>query len=155
MVPVSPTNYFLPEAADRADLGAWSSILPTTARVLRTNLFGDSFVIDGIGGVHILERAACSAERIAASEQEFWRTVENDPQGWQLRPLADACRHAGKILADGQCYAFTRPPVLGGDYSVENVWVAPWREWFSFTADLFRQIKDLPEGATVTLKVVD
>jgi hypothetical protein len=153
--PMSATDYFLPQAADGADLSAWSPILPTPARVLRTSLFGDAFVVDGTGSVHILERAACTAERITSSEEEFWHGVGDDTHGWQLRPLADECRRAGKVLAEGQCYAFTTPPVLGGDYTVENVWVAPWHEWFSFTADLFQQIKDLPDGATVTFKVVD
>jgi hypothetical protein len=59
------------------------------------------------------------------------------------------------VLAAGQCYAYTTPPVVGGEYRVENVWVAPWQEWFSLTADLFQQIKDLPDGATVSLKAVD
>jgi hypothetical protein len=59
------------------------------------------------------------------------------------------------MTAHGQCYAFNTPPILGGDYTEANVWVAQWKEWFSFTADLFRQIKDLPDGSTVSLKVVD
>lgn len=58
-------------------------------------------------------------------------------------------------LGEGQCYAFTTPPLLGGDYVVENVWVASWREWFSLTADLFAQTKNLPDGTAVSLRVVD
>jgi len=153
--PVGAAKYFLPEAADDTDLSAWSSILPTPARALRTSLFGDAFVVDGEGAVHMLQRAACTANHIAPSEEEFWRAVGDDIHGWQLRPLADDCRRAGRVLADGQCYAFTTPPVLGGGYTVENVWVASWNEWFSFTADLFQQIKNLPDGATVSFKVVD
>lgn len=56
-------------------------------------------------------------------------------------------------MADDQCYAFTTLPVLGGEYSVENVCIMRWEEWFSFTADIFQQIKDLPDGATVRLNV--
>ena len=148
-------DYFLPKAADDADLSAWSPILPRVARVLRTNLFADVFVVDDRGAVYMLERAACSAQQIASSEEEFWRQAHDDADGWQLRPLADECHRAGKLLADEQCYAFTTPLVLGGKYDAENVWVAEWKEWFSFTADLFQQIKDLPDGATVSLKVVD
>lgn len=59
------------------------------------------------------------------------------------------------FLVDGQCYAFTTPPVLGGEYVVANVWVAPWQEWFGFTADLFQQIKDIPNGASVSIKLAD
>jgi hypothetical protein len=155
MKPMSSFDYFLAEAADEDDLSTWSSILPKGARVLRTNLFGDAFIVDSAGAVHMLERAACSVAPIASSEEEFWHQAHDDPQGWQLRPFADECRRAGKLLGAGQCYAFTILPVLGGDYTVENVWVAPWREWFPLAADLFLQIKDLPDGAPVSLKVVD
>jgi hypothetical protein len=155
MLRMSAADYFLPKAADEGDLSPWSAILPLPARVLRTNLFGDVFVVDQTGGIHMLERAACTAGQISSSEEEFWRQVNDDANGWQLRPLVDECRRSGRVLADGQCYAFTRPPVLGGDYTVANVYVAPWREWFSLTADLFDQIKDLPDGAPVSFRVTD
>ena len=152
---MKPDDYFLPRAADDTDLSAWSPIMPGPARVLRTSLFADAFVLDESGAVHMLERAACSVQPIASSEEEFWRQVGDDAEGWQLRPLADECRRAGMVLSDGQCYAFTTPPVLGGKYDVGNIWVAHWKEWFAFTADLFQQITDLPDGATVSFKVVD
>ena len=125
---VNATDYFLPPAADMADmadLSTWASILPSSVRVLQANLFGDLFLVDAAGAVYILDRGGFSAECISASEQDFWLAVQCDSEGWQLRPLVDQCRRAGKLLADGQCYAFTTPPVLGGEYAVENVWVAP------------------------------
>jgi hypothetical protein len=150
---MSPTAYFLPAAAHDADLLAWASIIPPGCRVLCFNLFGDMFLLAPDGGLHMFDRGGFSVERIAPSEEAFWREVQDDPEGWQSRLLADECRRASKVLTAEQCYAFTTLPVLGGDYSVENVWVAPWQEWFSFTADLFRQIKDLPDGAVISLKI--
>lgn len=152
---MSAADYFLPKAADEGDLSVWSPIIPAQSLVLRTNLFGDAFLVDGSGAVHMLERGACTASQIASSEEEFWRTVDNDAEGWQLRPLVDECRRAGKSLGDGQCYALVTPPVVGGDYTVANVWVAPWPAWFAFTADLFEQIKDLPDGTPVSFKVTE
>ena len=128
-------------------------LVPAKSRVLRTSLFGDVFLIDDAGAVHMLERGGCTAGCIASSEEEFWREVQDDSQGWQLRPLADECRRAGKLLSEGRCYAFTTLPVLGGDYTAENVWVAPWEEWFGLTADVYRLIRDLPDGASIQLKV--
>ena len=148
-------SYFLPSSAEETDLSPWSSLLPKSVRVLRTNLFGDTFLLDAAGAVHMLERGACSCQQIAATEREFWSVLQSDDEGWQLRQLADACREAGMPLQDGQCYAFTTPPILGGDYIVGNVWVAPWTEWFGFTADLFDQIRGLPDGASVSLQIVD
>ena len=152
---VDVNGYFLPRAADLADLGAWSSILPDKPRILRTNLFGDAFIVGADGYVHLLERAGCCAERVADSEEEFWHRVGNDDQGWLMTQLADDCHSSGLTLRDGQCYAFTVPPILGGEYIPQNVWVAPWSEWFSVTGDLFAQVKDLPDGETVSFKVVD
>jgi hypothetical protein len=103
----------------------------------------------------MLERGAASISQIAASEEQFWREIKDDADGWQLRPLVDACRALGKLLGSGQCYAFTTPPLLGGDYVTDNIWVAPWSEWFSLTADLHQQTKDLPNGAPVNFRVVD
>jgi hypothetical protein len=103
----------------------------------------------------MLERGACSVSQIAASEEEFWRQLDEDPNGWQLRALADACRRASKTPDAGQCYAFTTLPVFGGAYTVENIWVVPWDDWFSLTAHVFGQIKDLPDGAKVKFKIVD
>jgi hypothetical protein len=153
--PVNATHYFLPKTADEADVSAWLPILPSPGRVLRSNLFGDAFVVDAAGAVHMLERAACKAERVATSEEEFWREVEDDAHGWQLRALVDDCRRAGKVLADHQRYAFTTLSAFGGDYTVENIWVAPHRDWFAFTADVFQQIKNLPDGTQVRLKIID
>ncbi|WP_332640974.1 T6SS immunity protein Tdi1 domain-containing protein [Brevundimonas sp.] len=147
--------YFLSDAADVADLSGWGPILPPRPQVLRTNLFGDAFLFDHVGAVHMLERGACVCRQIAPSQEQFWRTLENDEEGWQLRRLADACGAAGKVLAVDQCYAFTTLPVFGGSYSEENVRVAPWREWFSFTADIYRQTGHLPDGAAISLRVTD
>ncbi len=148
-------DYFLPKAANEQDLSAWSEILPSAPRIIRTNLFGDAFLVDEVGAVHMLERAACTVSQIATSEEEFWRKVHDDEEGWQLRPLVEECREAGKILQDGQCYAFTTPPLLGGDYTADNVWVGSWREWFAFTADLFQQTNDLPDGTSVQFRATD
>lgn len=152
---MDPARYFLPKAADEVELSAWAALVPASARVIHTNLFGDAFVVDELGTVHMLERGACSADEIASSEEEFWRKLQNDEDGWQLRPLADDCRQAGLLLGEGQCYAFKTLPILGGKYETPNIYVCGWSEWFSLTADVFRQIRDLPDGATVTLKVVD
>lgn len=152
---MSASDYFLPKEADETDLSGWSDIMPAECRIVRTNLFGDAFLVDVLGAMHMLERSAASISQIAASEEEFWRAVEDDKDGWQLRPLVDACRSSGKLLGSGQCYAFTTPPLLGGDYATDNIWVAPRSEWFALTEDLHQQTKNLPDGTTVNFTVVD
>jgi hypothetical protein len=146
-------RYFLPEPANGADLSEWQPMVPAGARPFRTNLFGDAFFVDSAGAVHMLQRAAASCEQVSPSIEDFWEQVEEDEDGWQLRPLADACAAEGKTLGEGQCYAFVQPPFLGGDYSVENVRVGSWTEWFALAADLYNQVKDVPDGTQVRINV--
>jgi Domain of unknown function (DUF1851) len=40
-------------------------------------------------------------------------------------PLVDQLLAAGVTLKKGECYSFKQPPVLGGDYTVENTCVLP------------------------------
>lgn len=110
-------------------------------------------LVAGDGAIHMLERAGASISRIAADEEEFWLKIIDDDDGWQLRRLADHCRAAGKTLAAHQCYAFTTLPYLGGEYTVENVWVCSWKEWFSLTADIYGQTKNLPDGTPIELRI--
>ncbi len=72
-----------------------------------------------------------------------------------LRPLVDQCRSTGMVLGPTQCYAFTTLPLFGGEYKVDNIWICAWKEWLSFTATIYLQTKDLPNGAKVAIQVVD
>lgn len=147
--------YFLADVATEVDLAAWADVLPSSAKVLGVTLFADIVLGAGDGAVYLLEVSACTCSQIATSEAEFWGHVRADEDGWQLRPLAEECRRAGKQLGRHQCYAFTQMPVFGGDYRPENIWVCSLQEWLSFTGEVFRQTQGLPDGAIVELRVVD
>jgi hypothetical protein len=146
---------FLADKVAATQLSAWADILPVSCRVLGANLFGDVFVADADGAIHMLEVSAGSIEVIAASEDEFQRRCVDDLEGWFLRPLADRCRSAGMVPGHAQCYAFTTLPLFGGKYEVDNIWICPLKEWLSFTAAIYTQTKELPDGATVLIDFVE
>ena len=152
---IDPADYFLPRASHDPDLEPWADMLPKEPRILGVTLFADVILTDREGAVHLLQPAAAGIDRIAGSEEEFRDRLPVDEDGWQLRGLADRCRAAGKICGERQCYAFTILPLLGGEYTVENIWTCPWREWFGFTADMYAQTKDQPDGARIRIQIVD
>lgn len=65
---------------------------------------------------------------------------------WQLQngPLPTGKRLLPKI-----------PFVLGGAYEVENLYAADPLKGMMFRADIWRQIRDLPDGSQVKLKVIN
>ncbi|MBD9647433.1 DUF1851 domain-containing protein [Ensifer sp. PDNC004] len=103
----------------------------------------------------MLEVSAASIALIAASEDEFRQRCIDDAEGWLLRRLVDRCRSAGMVPGPAQCYAFHTLPLFGGEYKVDNIWMCDWKEWLSFTATIYSQTKDLPDGATVAIKLAD
>jgi len=61
---------------------------------------------------------------------------------------------AGITLIEGKCYSYKQIPILGGDYTVENTCVLPIKEHFGVCGSIHHQIKELPDGAEVTIKAV-
>ena len=83
-----------------------------------------------------------------SSDQEFL-------EDWYMQALVEnAQEHLGP-LADGRKYCLVIPSILGGEYDISNIKTVPLVELISFSGDLAKQIKDLPDGAQVKLKVVD
>jgi hypothetical protein len=58
---------------------------------------------------------------------------------------------AGIRLRPGQCYGFKTPPVLGGQYVVENVGPLPICDYVGAYGTLHEQLRDLPYGTEVVL----
>jgi len=54
-------------------------------------------------------------------------------------------------VPDDRCYCLKVPAVLGGQYEVSNFGTNSRNELISFSGDLAQQIKDLPDGAQVSL----
>lgn len=57
-------------------------------------------------------------------------------------------------LAEGKCFSFITPLGLGGEIKADNVMIIPISEHFRGFGEIFRQIKDLPDGAQVQIRVV-
>lgn len=149
------SRYLLSCSIDENDLSPWRDLLPAPCQIVAVTLFADFVVAAGDGMIALLDVAGASARQIAASEADFWARLEDDEEGWLLKSLADDCRASGLSLAPGQCYAFTTLPMFGGAYKPENVWACSFGEWLSFVGDVYTQVKDLPPGAKVVLRVTD
>ena len=79
--------------------------------------------------------------------------LDDNSNNWLMIPLVDQCVAAGMVLNADQCYGFKMPPILGGEYSVDNIVPISLSEHYSFLADIYRQTKDLPDGMKVRIVV--
>ncbi|MFC3102056.1 T6SS immunity protein Tdi1 domain-containing protein [Altererythrobacter lauratis] len=111
------------------------------------------------GEVHWLDTGTGLAEQVARTRVQFEEMIRSSPDlidEWFLPPLVERLRAAGKRPAVGECYGFTILPIFAeGKYDTENMFVVPVREQFVGMADIHRKLNDLPEGASVQIRVTD
>jgi hypothetical protein len=136
-------------------LAEWTWLVPKEFTVWLMNRFGDLFLVFEDGAVYMLDVGRGSLEQLATGRDEFCAKVDEDDNAsdWFMIPLVDQLVAAGIILKEGECYSYKQPPILGGDYTVENTCVLPIAEHYGAYGSIHNQIKDLPDGADVVLTV--
>jgi hypothetical protein len=64
-------------------------------------------------------------------------------------PLIDSLVMSGKSIQKGRCYSFIIPPILGGEYKVENTVTLNIPEHYGMYASIHNQIETMPDGTHV------
>jgi len=120
-------------------------------KLLAISPFGDLLLQDDTGALSLLDINLGKIEEATSDETDpalLFSDAFDDR-------LASSYRSAGLLLSPGQCYGYKRQCVLGGLYDVANVYIANQEEYINFMGDFHRQIKDIPDGTKVTLKVIN
>ncbi len=157
MSPDIPQEYVLP--ASRPDWPAlltdWKPLLPDGATPWLLTKFGELFLCQRDGKVGMLQVSGFQYKVVAQSTTEFceWLVDSDKMSEWFLAPLVDHLEASGKTLQRDYCFSFIRPLGLGGTLTPENVMMIPIPEHFGCWGDVFRQVKDLPDGSEVIFKV--
>ena len=138
-------------------LAPWHWLLPDSLTVWLVNRFGDVFAASDDNSIHMLDVGGGTFERVADSRDHFCDLLDADDNAsaWLMIPLIDDLVAADKSLRTGYCYGYLRNPVLGGDYTVDNAIVTPIPEHYGLNAEIHQQIKDLPNGAQITIEFTD
>jgi hypothetical protein len=134
-------------------LDDWRWLIGPSKQPILLSAIGDAFVQDETDAtIHLLDTAAGSCSRVAADEDEF-RALLRDSQ-WvtdhlAVNVIADFLAK-GMGLESGQIYSWRRPPVLGGEYGLDNVGTTDIAVHFSVTGQIHEQVRSLPPGTPVT-----
>jgi len=136
-------------------LADWKWLLSTEFSVWLMNKYGDLFLIADDGAILFFDVSNGTLERVADNRDDFSRKLDEDDNAnvWLMILLIDQLTAAGTGLDEGRCYSFLTPPVLGGEYTVKNTVTLPITEHYGVYAAIHEQIKDLPDGAQVVIKV--
>jgi hypothetical protein len=138
---------------------AWSWLVPEPWTQIVCSKVGGIFLERPDGTVHWLDTGTGLVEQVATNRLRFEEMMKASPDlvdEWFLPPLVERLHAAGKQAGAGECYGFTILPIFAeGKYDVDNMFVVPVTEQFVGLADVHRQISELPDGASVQIKVID
>ena len=115
------------------------------------NALGEPFFI--IKG-EIIKYSPESGEREVVGSAKNFDPIKLDDY-WTAKPLLEEWEQNNGHLEEGKILIPKIPFVLGGDYSHENLAAVSTLDGLDFYLDLRRQIKDLKDGETIVLKVID
>jgi hypothetical protein len=137
------------------DSWGWAGIDPV--EVVGATAFGNLMVEDEQGRYWRVCPEALSCEVIAQTREALDEVSRDQAflHDWYLQSMVDQAEEMLGLLAQGKVYHFVISPVLGGEYAIDNVRQLDHIEQLRFSGDLAREIKDLPDGAQVKLKIVD
>lgn len=135
----------------------WSWLIGTDKKTILVSVIGDMFLTSDNGNVFWLNVGQGILEMIAVDEKEFETklTDREKVNEWFMIDLTTQLRLSDKKLKYGQIYSYYKLPIIGGAYTVDNFAPLSIEEHFSYLGDIHKQIKDLPDGTKVEIKIVD
>jgi len=138
-------------------LGEWRWLIGPDLQPIVATVMGDVFLKSGDGCVSLLRTDIGELSRVAGSVEDLRNSMKDNAlvQDWFMLNLLQKLIDTGAVRRANQVFGFVIPPVLGGEYSKENIRAVSLPDYLNFTGDVAQQIADLPDGATVQLKVVE
>ena len=134
---------------------SWCGIEPV--EVVGENDFGNLMVKDVHGKYWRLcpENLSCT---VVAENREELDALSKDQEflrDWHMNALVDYAYERLGVLPEGRKYCLKIPGVLGGEYGGDNVATIGLEELIGASGHLAKQIKDLPDGAKVRIRITD
>ncbi len=113
---------------------------------------GDAFLQDTNDGyIYWLDTATAELFKVADNADEFQSLLSDKEfvvNHLSVNMVGDLIKN-NITLDQGQIYSYKQPPVLGGEYALQNVEAIDVLVHFSFSGQIHEQVKDLPKGTKV------
>lgn len=136
-------------------LSCWGWKVSDMKAVALMSVLGDLFLVGQDDVVYWLQTDSGELSKVAENLLQFEQYLNDEDKvdNWFLPLLVEKLIASGKILKENEVYSYKTLPAIGGEYSVENIDPTDMSVHFAFTGQICEQIKDLPDGTKVSIKV--
>ena len=118
------------------------------------DIFGEQFALFD-NCIYRFDPEIGEFDEFANSFEEWAEKIMTDYEVETGYPLAAEWQELNRPLDFGERLLPKILFILGGEYEVENLYALDAVKGMRFRADMWKQIKDLPEGAEVEIKVIN
>lgn len=134
---------------------SWGWIGLQSAEIVGDNEFGNLIVKDEDGKYWRLCPEECYCKVISANRSELDALLIDQEflRDWYMAVLVSLAHDQCGPLTEGRKYCLKIPGVLGGAYDGDNLAIAPQIDLIRMSGDIARQIKELPDGAPIKLRI--
>jgi hypothetical protein len=119
------------------------------------DVFGGQFALGSTGVVMAFDPETGAVEQVASDLEDWADRMLSEYAILTGFPVAHAWQELHGPIPAGQRLIPKRPFVLGGEFSPENLYLLDAAEGMRLRGSLAVQIRDLPDGATVSYVVGD
>jgi len=132
---------------------AWQWLLLEQKSLILISKLGDMFLLGRDNCIYWLQTDCGDLVKIANDLEHFETLLckEEYLDNWFLPKLLMQLEMAGKSLGPNEVYSFKKLPVIGGEYSVENIEPTNISVHFAFAGQICEQIQNLPDGTKVKI----
>lgn len=136
-------------------LSCWRWKLNDMKGAVAISVLGDIFLLGNDDAVYWLQTDSGDFTKVADSLKQYEQFLSDEEKvdNWFLPLLVKDLLAAGKKLKENEVYSYKKLPVIGGEYSVDNIEPTDMSVHFAFSGQICEQIKDLPDGTKVNIKV--
>ena len=136
-------------------LSFWQWRVTEMKAICTMSCFGDLFLIGEDDGVHWLQTDTGDLTQVSETFEQFkgYLCDEEKIDNWFLPLFVEKLVAAGKTLKENEVYSYLTLPVIGGEYSIENIKPTDMSVHFAYTGQICEQIRDLPEGTKVRIRI--
>lgn len=136
-------------------LSCWQWKISGMKAVALMTVLGDLFLIAEDDTIHWFQTDEGELTKVANNLQEFEQCLDDEDKVdyWFLPLVVEKLISSGKTLKENEVYSCVKPPIIGGEYTVENIKPISISAHFAYDGWFCEQIKDLPDGTKVNIKV--
>ncbi len=135
----------------------WVWLVGNNKAIVFITCIGDLFLKNSNEEYFWLDVGIGEFDKVADSKEEFESKLKDNDirDDWFLTKVVLKLRASGLALKEGYLYSYKKLPILSGSYQTDNFELTLIEIHFSIIGQLQRQLKDIPDGTQVNLKIID